>query len=98
MKITRQRPNGISGLQDTPAAGVKTPASADETQAAEDRVELSEAARLRLRLRSQVGDVEGIDTARVAELRARLAGNTYEPSPRGVAERMLADLGANLLA
>ena len=56
---------------------------------------ISDTARLVSRLRTEVGDPEAIDTAKVEALRARVQANTYSPSPQAVAERLLRDLAAN---
>ena len=65
--------------------------------AAGDRVELSEAARLRQRLRAEVGDPEQQDAARIASLRARVVANAYHPAADAVAKSMLGDLAADLV-
>lgn len=62
-----------------------------------DRVELSEAARLRQRLRTEVGDLGAMATEQVANLRGRLAADSYQPAPHAVAQRLLADVAADLI-
>jgi anti-sigma28 factor (negative regulator of flagellin synthesis) len=65
-----------------------------------DRVQLSEAARLRASLRTEVGDpaASGMASERLAALQADVANQTYAPSPRAVADRLLGELAANLLS
>jgi anti-sigma28 factor (negative regulator of flagellin synthesis) len=63
-----------------------------------DRVQLSEAARLRQRLRTEIGDPAEIASERVEALQAQVANQTYAPSPRAIAERLLGELAADLLA
>ncbi len=62
-----------------------------------DRVELSEAARARQRLRAGVGDPEQQDAARVASLRARVVANAYRPPAESVARSLLGELTADLV-
>lgn len=106
MRITRRPPiAGVAGLEEvtstalpppTPSSVEGRPRAANEEQ---DRVELSEAARLRQRLRAEVGDVETTTTSdRVANLRAQVTGGTYQPAPRAVAERLLAEVAGDLLS
>lgn len=98
MKITRRPSTAIPGLGDS-APAAEPPASAPaEGRRVTDRVELSEGARLRQRLRAEVGDPSAVRAERVQALQSELAGQTYAPSPRAVAERLLADLAADLLA
>jgi hypothetical protein len=98
MKITRRPPTAIPGLGDgAPAA--ETPASAPtDGGRVTDRVQLSEAARLRQRLRAEVGDPTAVRAEQVGALQSDIVNQTYAPSPRAVAERLLADLAADLLA
>jgi anti-sigma28 factor (negative regulator of flagellin synthesis) len=58
----------------------------------DDRVDLSHAARLRQRLRADVGDVTQMDATRVASLRARVSGETYKPAPEAVASSLITEL------
>ena len=104
MRITRRPPvAGVPGLDEAAGVTVPTPPAVPPSARAvtgtegRDRVELSEAARLRQRLRNEIGDLGAIATGQVAELRARLAADSYQPAPRAVAERLLADLAADLL-
>lgn len=107
MRITR-RPSivGVPGVPSVEDAGAislpSSPASspagrARETPATSDRVDVSEAARLRQRLRAEVGDLDLIATDRVAELRGQVSSGRFQPPARVVAERLLADLAADLL-
>jgi anti-sigma28 factor (negative regulator of flagellin synthesis) len=65
-----------------------------------DRVHLSETARLRASLKAEVGDPAAATTAsdRLAALQAAVANQTYAPSPRAVADRLLGEIAANLLS
>jgi hypothetical protein len=65
-----------------------------------DRVQLSEAARLRASLKAEAGDpaTSATTSERLAALQADVANQTYAPSPRAVADRLLGELAANLLA
>jgi hypothetical protein len=71
-------------------------ARAGETHAG-DRIELSEAARQRQRLRADVGDLEETDAARIASLRARVAADAYRPPPDAVAKSLVGELAADLM-
>ena len=62
-----------------------------------DRVELSDAARVRQRLRAEVGDLDPFDAARVASLRARVVADAYKPPPAAVAARLFGELTADLV-
>jgi hypothetical protein len=65
-----------------------------------DRVQLSEAARLRASLKAEAGDpaASGTTSERLAALQADVANQTYAPNPRTVADRLLGELAANLLS
>ena len=65
-----------------------------------DRVQLSEAARLRQRLKTEIGDPSASATtnARLEELQAAVTDQTYAPDPRAVAQSLLSNLTADLLA
>lgn len=98
MRITRRPSTSIPGLG---GANPVADAAGPETQnggPVTDRVQLSEAARLRQRLKAEVGTSSDTDAARVAALQAEVANQTYAPSPRAVAERLLGELAADLLA
>ena len=104
MRITR-RPEiaGVPGVED--AAGIATPPTAPPSsgraggeRAAADTVDVSEAARFRQRLRTEVGDLDTISSTRVAQLSTQVATGTFTPAPRAVAERLLADVAGDLLA
>ena len=96
MRVTR-RPT-IPGVGELPGATeateAATPASGGRVT---DRVQLSEAARLRQRLRAEIGDASAVDVARVAALRDEVVTGTYAPDPRAVAERLLGELASDLL-
>jgi hypothetical protein len=75
----------------------RTPA----TEAPDDRIELSDAARLLQRLRDEVREVAetgAVAGDRIDALRAQVARDSYHPAPREVAEKLIAELAANLLA
>ncbi|MCC6850352.1 MAG: flagellar biosynthesis anti-sigma factor FlgM [Deltaproteobacteria bacterium] len=97
MRVTR-RPTTIPGVGEIPGAaeGAEVATSASGGGVA-DRVELSEAARLRQRLKAEVGDASAIDVDRVRALRERSVAGTYAPDPRAVAERLLGELARDLL-
>lgn len=103
MRITR-RPStpGYPGVEDpgaiAPASGSAPPTRTRDVESpSADRVELSEGARLRQRLRTELGDLQQTDAERVAQLRARVAANTYQPDPRAVAQSVLGELAADLV-
>jgi hypothetical protein len=60
-------------------------------------VELSEGARLRQRLRTDVGTLADGDTSRVASLRARVVADAYRPDPTAVAKSLVSELAADLV-
>jgi len=104
MRITR-RPGiaGVPGVED--AAGIATPPTAPPSigrargdRAGADTVDLSEAARFRQRLRTEVGDLDTISSTRVAQLSSEVAAGAFAPPPRAVAERLLAEVAGDLLA
>jgi len=101
MRITRRPGTTIPGVGELPAPseGTESAAAPSEGRVA-DRVQLSEAARLRASLKAGVGDPAASTTAsdRLAALRADVANQTYAPSPRAVADRLLGELAANLLS
>lgn len=100
MRITR-RPTTttIPGVGELPGSSEGTDAaSAADNGPVTDRVQLSEAARLRQRLKAEVGDPSVTDDARVAALQNDVADQTYAPSLGAVADRLLGELAANLLA
>jgi len=63
-------------------------------------VQLSEAARLRQRLKAEAGDpaASAATSARLEALQAAVANQTYAPDSRAVAQKLLGDLAADLLA
>jgi len=102
MRITRRSAiPGLPAVDDS--AAVATPPAPQQPQrqtteaSAGDRVDLSDGARLRQRLRADVGDVESPDSGRVASLRARVAAGTYQPAPNAVAKSLVGDLVADLV-
>jgi anti-sigma28 factor (negative regulator of flagellin synthesis) len=86
-------------VADPTAAGDAAPADAERTggAAVTDRVQLSDAARLRQRLKAEAGD-PAASTADVGALRLQVENGTYAPSPRAIADRLLGELAADLLA
>lgn len=101
MRITRRPATTIPGLGETPAAADAPDASAPTNGGrVTDRVQLSEAARLRQRLKTEVGDPAASATTseRLEALQAAVTNQTYAPDPRAVAHRLLGDLAADLLA
>ena len=98
MRITRRPSTTIPGLGESSPVG---DAAATDTKsgggAVTDRVQLSEAARLRQRLKAELGD-PAATTADVQALQAQVASATYAPSPRAIADRLLGELAADLLA
>jgi anti-sigma28 factor (negative regulator of flagellin synthesis) len=99
MRITRRPTTTLPGLGDAPTVG-DAPDTTSATNGAPvtDRVQLSEAARLRQRLKTEVGDPTATSDAHVAALKADVANQTYAPSPRAIADRLLGDLAADLLS
>jgi anti-sigma28 factor (negative regulator of flagellin synthesis) len=99
MRITRRPPTTIPGLGETaPAADSAPPEVPASGGPITDRVQLSEAARLRQHLKREIGDPTATTSDRVRALRAQIANQTYAPSPRAIADRLLGELAANLLA
>jgi flagellar biosynthesis anti-sigma factor FlgM len=99
MRITRRPPTTIPGLGETaPTAETTDTTTASGGGAVTDRVQLSEAARLRQRLKAEIGDPSQSTSDRVQALQADIANQTYAPSPRAVADRLLGELAADLLA
>jgi hypothetical protein len=104
MRITRRA--NIPGLPSVEDPGTLAPLPRPTTQetgrrdadaSSGDRVELSDGARLRQRLRADVGAVEHPDAARVASLRARVVANAYQPDPGAVAKSLVSELAADLV-
>jgi hypothetical protein len=103
MRITRR--SSIPGLPgvDDPGAIAPAPSSTPpatrrrDAEGGADRVELSDAARLRQRLRADLGDVEQADSSRVASLRARVVADAYRPAPDAVAKSLVGELAADLV-
>ena len=99
MRITRRPTTTIPGVGELPGqSDGADAASTSTTGPVTDRVQLSEAARLRQRLKTEVGDPSVTDGERVTALQSDVANQTYAPSPRAVADRLLGELAANLLA
>jgi flagellar biosynthesis anti-sigma factor FlgM len=98
MKITRRAPGGLPGIGLPGAIGDAAAPDAPDGPGRGDRVDISAEARLRARLRREIGDLDAVASARVAELRAQIEAGTYHRSPQAVAERFLADVAADLLA
>ncbi len=97
MRITRRPPTTIPGMGDAvPVADAGAPEDRGGAPVT-DRVQLSEAARLRQRLKSEVGDPSETAAERVAALREQVTSQSYAPSARAVAERLLGELAADLL-
>lgn len=98
MRVTRRPTTTIPGVGELPGAtegaDAAMPASGGK---ATDRVQLSEAARLRQRLKAEIGDASALDVDKVAALRDAVAHGTYAPDARAVAERLLGELAADLL-
>lgn len=97
MKIVGQQPNPLpetAASRDTAAAQQRRD-EAKPTAAEESRVELSPLARALAGLRSELGDVEASDPARVAELKSAVQGGTYDPPASEVADALLRELAAN---
>jgi hypothetical protein len=101
MRITRRPSTTIPGLGEAPSVP-DAPEAAGTANGGPvtDRVQLSEAARLRQRLKAEVGDpaAHAATTARLDALRTAVANETYAPDPRAVAQKLLGDLAADLLA
>ena len=110
MRITRRPPTFGRGVGDATPVGDSTPlgetsplgdaASTDAPRGGgtvTDRVQLSDAARLWQRLKADVGDPTAA-TADVPALQVQVANGTYAPSPRAIADRLLGELTADLLA
>ncbi len=101
MRVTRRPATTIPGVSEPPAASEGTEATAPASGSrVTDRVQLSEAARLRASLKAEVGDPQAptLGADRLAALQADIADQTYAPNPRAVAERLLGELAANLLS
>lgn len=100
MRITRRPSTNVPGLGEVPAAGGETGEATAPAggRPVTDRVQLSEAARLRQRLKSEIGEAPATASERLRALQSDVANQTYAPSPRAVANRLLSDLAADLLA
>jgi len=96
MRITRRPPTTIPGLGETAPAADSADSAVPE--GVTDRVQLSEGARLRQRLKSEIGDPTQSTSDQVQALQAQIANQTYAPSPRAIADRLLGELAADLLA
>jgi hypothetical protein len=103
MRVTR-RPTiaGINGIEEAaplapPPAFSPATGRVREPRGDGDRVELSEGARVRQRLRAEIGDIDGVDEARVASLRARVVADAYAPPPSAVAARLVGERTADLV-
>src|SRR5262245_57510480 len=99
MRITRRPNTTIPGLGEVPAAGDTTePTTAAGAKPVTDRVQLSAAALQRQQWKSEVRDAAVTSSDRLQALQAAVTNQTYAPSPRAVADRLLSDLAADLLA
>ena len=93
---------GVAALDDTatiappPAFTPPLPRTSATDGAGRDSVELSDGARLRQRLRADVGDVDTSDSSRVTSLRARVAAG-YQPDPAAVAQSLVGELASDLV-
>lgn len=97
MKITRGSAVDPPSGRDFASSVAVTPPATEAHGDGDDRVELSQMARLRQRLQSEIVTVPIFDARRVDDMRAQLANDTYHPAPRMVAERLLSELAADLL-
>lgn len=98
MRVTRRPTTTIPGVSGPSAPSEGAESIAAGGKAVTDKVQLSEAARLRQRLKTEVGDPAAVDAQKVAALGAEVANQTYAPNPRAVADRMLGEIAADLLA
>ena len=99
MRITRRPSTTIPGLGEVPGAGdAAEPTAPTGTKPVTDRVQLSEAALQRQRWQSEVRDGAVTSSDRLQALQSAVANQTYAPSPRAVADKMLSDLAADLLS
>ena len=101
MRITPRPPTTVPGLGEIAPAADSAPLDVPTGGTSiTDRVQLSEAARLRQHLRSEIGDPTTTATTsdRVRALQAQVANQSYAPSPRAIADRLLGELAADLLA
>ena len=87
---------GVVGPSIEGRTGVRDGAAAQGT-AGSDRVSVSDAARELAGLRAEVGPVDTVRTARVADLRRAIAAGTYRVDPSEVAVGMLRDVLGSLL-
>jgi flagellar biosynthesis anti-sigma factor FlgM len=86
---------GVVGPSIEGRTGVRDGAAAHT--AGSDRVSVSDAARELAGLRAEVGPVDAMRTARVADLRRAVAAGTYRVDPSEVAVSMLRDVLGSLL-
>ena len=98
MRVTRRSTTTIPGLTGPSGPTDGAEATSATGKPVTDKVQLSEAARLRQRLKTEVGDPTAVDAQKVAALGAEVANQTYAPNPRAVAERLLGELATDLLA
>lgn len=98
MRITRRPTTTIPGVNELPAPNDAADAGAASGGPVTDRVQLSDAARLRQRLKTELGDPTVDTNDQVGVLQAAVAAGTYAPSPGAVADRLLGELAANLVA
>ena len=99
MRITRRPTTTIAGLGEVPAAGdTSEPTTSAGTRPVTDRVELSEAALQRQRWKTEVRDGAATADDRLQALQAAVTNQTYAPSPQAVADRLLSELAADLVA
>jgi hypothetical protein len=92
---------GVEDVADVATPPTVRPPSSGRARgdgAGADTVDLSEAARFRQRLHTEVGDLDATSSSRVAQLSRDVAAGTFAPAPRAVAERLLADVAGDLLA
>lgn len=75
-------------------AGQPPPAPTEAT----DRVDVSSAARELARLRGEVGDLDTVDTEKVASLRHLMARGSYSADYRDTARKVLREFLGGLLA
>ena len=100
MRVTRRPTTTIAGMGGLPGPDEGADAAPTTSgRSVTDRVQLSEAARLRQRLKAEIGDpTTSTDPVRLDALRVGVANDTYAPDPRAVADRLLGELAADLLA
>jgi flagellar biosynthesis anti-sigma factor FlgM len=100
MRITR-RPSlpGTTAANNTGAIApsVSPPPQTEGSSGPDDRVNLSDGARVRQSLRADLGDARQTDMAQVASLRAAVSSGAYAPAPEAVAQSLVGELTANLV-